>query len=49
VRPSTDSLPSGHVGGWVFKYPPTTTLQGHPSFSANTFNTRASAFNTRHN
>jgi hypothetical protein len=28
VRPSTDSLPNGHFGGWGYKYPPTTTLQG---------------------
>jgi hypothetical protein len=27
VRPSTDSLPNGHFGGWGYKYPPTTTLQ----------------------
>jgi hypothetical protein len=28
VRPSTDSLPNDHFGGWDYKYPPTTTLQG---------------------
>jgi hypothetical protein len=28
VRPSTDSLPNGQFGGWGYKYPPTTTLQG---------------------
>jgi hypothetical protein len=28
VRPSTNSLPKGHFGGWGYKYPPTTTLQG---------------------
>jgi hypothetical protein len=28
VRPSTDSLPNGHFGGWSYKYPSTTTLQG---------------------
>jgi hypothetical protein len=25
VRPSTDSLPNGRIGGWGYKYPPTTT------------------------
>jgi hypothetical protein len=33
VRPSTDSLPNGHFGGWGYKYPPTTTLQGIQIFS----------------
>jgi hypothetical protein len=33
VRPSTDSLPIGHFGGWGYKYPPTTTLQGIQVFS----------------
>jgi hypothetical protein len=33
VRPSTDSLPNGHFGGWGYKYPPTTTLQGIQVFS----------------
>jgi hypothetical protein len=28
VCPSTDNLPNGHFGGWGYKYPPTTTLQG---------------------
>jgi hypothetical protein len=28
VRPSTDSLTNSHFGGWGYKYPPTTTLQG---------------------
>jgi hypothetical protein len=28
VRPSTDSLPNDHFGGWGYKYPPTTTIQG---------------------
>jgi hypothetical protein len=28
VRSSTHSLPNGHFGGWGYKYPPTTTLQG---------------------
>jgi hypothetical protein len=27
VRPSTDSLPNNHFGGWGYKYPSTTTLQ----------------------
>jgi hypothetical protein len=26
VRPSTDSLPNSHFGGWGYKYRPTTTL-----------------------
>jgi hypothetical protein len=29
----TDSLPNGHFGGWGYKYPPTTTLQGIQVFS----------------
>jgi hypothetical protein len=33
VRPSTDSLPNGHFGGWGYKYPPTTTLQCIQVFS----------------
>jgi hypothetical protein len=33
VRPSTDSLPNGHFGGWGYKYPSTTTLQGIQVFS----------------
>jgi hypothetical protein len=33
VRPSTDSLPNCHFGGWGYKYPPTTTLQGIQVFS----------------
>jgi hypothetical protein len=33
VRPSTDNLPNGHFGGWGYKYPPTTTLQGIQVFS----------------
>jgi hypothetical protein len=33
VRPSTVSLPNGHFGGWGYKYPPTTTLQGIQVFS----------------
>jgi hypothetical protein len=28
VRPSTTVIPNGHFGGWGYKYPPTTTLQG---------------------
>ena len=28
VRPSTAAFPNGHFGGWGYKYPPTTTLQG---------------------
>jgi hypothetical protein len=33
VRPSTDSLPNDLFGGWGYKYPPTTTLQGIQVFS----------------
>jgi hypothetical protein len=33
VRPSTDSLPNGHFGGWGYKYPLTTTLQGIQAFT----------------
>jgi hypothetical protein len=36
VRPSTDSLPNVHFGGWGYKYPPTTTLQGIQVFSLQT-------------
>jgi hypothetical protein len=28
VRPSTAAPPHGHFGGWGYKYPPTTILQG---------------------
>jgi hypothetical protein len=28
VRPSTAALPNGGFGGWGYKYPPTTTIQG---------------------
>jgi hypothetical protein len=47
VRPSTDSLPNGHFGGWGYKYPQPPHFKAS-KFSANTFNTRASACNTRH-
>jgi hypothetical protein len=33
VRPSTAAFPNGHFGGWGYKYPPTTTLQGIQVFS----------------
>jgi hypothetical protein len=33
VRPSTTEFPNGHFGGWGYKYPPTTTLQGIQVFS----------------
>jgi hypothetical protein len=33
VHPSTDSLPNDHFGGWGYKYPLTTTLQGIQDFS----------------
>jgi hypothetical protein len=48
ARPSTAEFPNGHFGGWGYKYPQPPHIQGS-KFSANTFNTRASAFNTRHN
>jgi hypothetical protein len=28
VHPSTAAFPNDHFGGWGYKYPPTTTLQG---------------------
>jgi hypothetical protein len=49
VRPSTSAFPNGHFGGWGYKYPPQPPHFKASKFSANTFNTRASAFNTRHN
>jgi hypothetical protein len=33
VRPSTAEFPNSHFGGWGYKYPPTTTLQGIQVFS----------------
>jgi hypothetical protein len=33
VRPSTNSLPNDHFGGWGYKYPPITTLQDIQVFS----------------
>jgi hypothetical protein len=33
VRPSTAAFPNGQFGGWGYKYPPTTTLQGIQVFS----------------
>jgi hypothetical protein len=33
VRPSTAASLNGHFGGWGYKYPPTTTLQGIQVFS----------------
>jgi hypothetical protein len=33
VRPSTAAPPNDHFGGWGYKYPPTTTLQGIQVFS----------------
>jgi hypothetical protein len=33
VCPSTVAFPNGHFGGWGYKYPPTTTLQGIQVFS----------------
>jgi hypothetical protein len=48
VRPSTAAFPNCHFGGWGYKYPQPPHFKAS-KFSANTFNTRASAFNTRHN
>jgi hypothetical protein len=48
VRPSTTAFPNGHFGGWGNKYPQPPHFKAS-KFSANTFNIRASAFNTRHN
>jgi hypothetical protein len=33
VHPSTAAPPNDHFGGWGYKYPPTTTLQGIQVFS----------------
>jgi hypothetical protein len=33
VRPSIAEFPNGHIGGWGYKYPPTTTLQGIQAFT----------------
>jgi hypothetical protein len=33
VRPSTDSLPNGHLGGWGYKYPNHPHTSMYPSFS----------------
>jgi hypothetical protein len=33
VRPSTAALPNGCFGGWGYKYPPTTTIQGIQAFT----------------
>jgi hypothetical protein len=33
VHPSIDNLPNDHFGGWGYKYPATTTLQGIQVFS----------------
>jgi hypothetical protein len=34
VRPSTAAFPNGCFGGWGYKYPPTTTIQGIQVFQA---------------
>jgi hypothetical protein len=47
VRPSTAAFPNGHFGGWGYKYPQPPHFKAS-KISTNTFNTRASAFNTRH-
>jgi hypothetical protein len=33
VHPSTADFPNDHFGGWGYKYPPTTTLQGTQAFT----------------
>jgi hypothetical protein len=33
MRPLTGEFPNDHFGGWGYKYPPTTTLQGIQVFS----------------
>jgi hypothetical protein len=48
VRPSTAASPNGHFGGWGYKYPQPPHFKVS-KFSDFTFNTRASAINTRHN
>jgi hypothetical protein len=47
VRPSTAAFPNCQFGGWGYKYPQPPHFKAS-KFSANTFNTRVSAFNTRH-
>jgi hypothetical protein len=47
VRPSTDSLPNGHFGGWGYKYPQPPHFKVS-KFSAIAFNTRALDFTPRH-
>jgi hypothetical protein len=36
VRHTTEALTNGHIGGWGYKYPPTTTLQFIQVFSHQT-------------
>jgi hypothetical protein len=33
VRHTTTAFPNDHFGGWGYKYPPTTTLQGIQAFT----------------
>jgi hypothetical protein len=33
VRHTTEAFTNGHFGGWGYKYPPTTTLQGIQAFT----------------
>jgi hypothetical protein len=47
VRPSTDSLPNGHFGGWGYIYPQPPHFKAS-KFSAMAFNTRALDFTPRH-
>jgi hypothetical protein len=47
LRPSTAAPPYNHFGGWGYKYPQPPHFKAS-KFSDFTFNTRASAINTRH-
>jgi hypothetical protein len=44
-RPSTIAFPNGLIGGWGYKYPPTTST---PSIHYSSFNTRAIHNTPRH-
>jgi hypothetical protein len=33
VRHTTEAFTNGHIGGWGYKYPPTTTLQDIEAFT----------------
>jgi hypothetical protein len=49
VRHTTAAIPNGHFGGWGYKYPPNHQHFKESKFSTNTLNSRAIAFNSRHN